>query len=186
MSGMILQLDEFDEGESLRAVHLEATSDEAARLLADSGYRITGPLAAEFDVNLVGTTVRIRGALGVEVAYECGRCLESQSLTLALDTEFVLLEKQDWIAKYESSEELELDDDDMDVSFYVGKKIDLAPLLREAILLDLPILPRCPDEGRAKCDEAYRNNVGDTALQQLDEAALDPRWAALNAIKLKE
>jgi uncharacterized protein len=183
---MILHLDEFDEGESLRTVHVDASAEQASQLLHDSGYRVTGSLSADLQANLVGTTVRVHGPMSVDVEFECGRCLEMRKMTVELEAEFVLLEKSEWSAKYEGDDEIELSDDDMDVSFYEGDEIDLTPLVREAVLLDLPLLPRCSDEDRAICDEAYRRNVGEAALEELDDAALDQRWAALKDIKLKD
>lgn len=186
MSGMIVHLDEFDEGESLKTLKVDVPAAQASQLLGDSGYRVVGPLNAVVEANLVGTTVRMRGPMSVDVEFECGRCLEPRQMKFDLNMEFVLIEKAEWAAKYEASEELELSDDDMDVSFYQGKEIDLAPLIREAILLDLPLLPRCSDDERATCDASFRRNVGEAAIEELDEAALDQRWAALKNIKLKD
>lgn len=186
MSGMILHLDEFGEDEGRLDLHLAASREEASHLLADSGYAAAGPLTADLEADRIGTSVRVRGPVSVEVEFECGRCLERRQQALDLDAEFVLMAKSAWAEKYEDDDERELDEDEMDVSFYEGEDIDLAPLLREAILLELPTLPRCPDDLRAQCDEAYRQNVGETALEQLEEAALDQRWAALKNFKLKD
>lgn len=186
MSSMILHLDEFDEGEGRKSLQVEEAAEQATALLDDSTYRVVAPLTADLDISLVDTTFRIRGPLRAEVEYECGRCLEPRQMTLELDTEFVLMARSRWAAAYEDDDELELADDDMDVSFYEGDEIDLAPILREAMLLELPTHPRCPIELRDACDDAYRRNVGDAAIEKLEEASLDQRWAALKDIKLKD
>lgn len=185
MSGMILHLDDFDEGELLERT-LEIESTEVDALLEGTEFASSDGLAAEFVADKVGTTIRVRGHVDGVVAYQCGRCLEQRSMPLDIDPEFVLMERSDWSQEYEDEDEIALEADDMDVSVYEGEEIDLAPLVREAILLDLPTHPRCPDTQREACDEAYRQNVGDEALEELDEAAMDQRWAPLKDIKLKD
>jgi uncharacterized protein len=185
MSGMILHLDEF-EHDRLQRRRFEASAEEAAALLKDTGYRFAGGLVADLEADLVGTTIRVTGEVDTTVEYECGRCLETRQQPVSIEAEFVLMSRADWDETYEHDDEIELEADDMDVSFYEGEDIDLTPLVREAILLELPTLPRCPDDRKDECDEAYRRNVGDEALEKLEEAAMDQRWAPLKDLKLKD
>jgi uncharacterized protein len=187
MSGMILHLDDFGEGELLEK-DFEVDPAEVDALLDGTGFRAGGSLAVELVANLVGeTTVRVRGHLEGAITYECGRCLEARTRALSIDPDFVLMQRSQWADTYEEDEdEVELGADDMDVSVYEGEEINLAPLVREAILLELPTHPRCPDELRQACDEAYRANVGEEALEELEDAAMDQRWAPLKDIELKD
>lgn len=186
MSGMILHLDEFSEGESHRSLRIAEDVEKITHLLDGSEYQAAGELTAELDVNVVRATLRVLAAVELEVAFECGRCLQHKQSTLSFDTEFVLIPRAEFAARYEGEDEVELSEDDMDVSFYEGEEIDLGPLLREAILLELPTLPRCSDDERETCDKAYRATIGASALQQLEEASIDHRWSALKDIKLKD
>ena len=186
MSGMIIHLDEIGEKESRISLTVVADVEKMNVLLEPSDYRALSGLRAELDINVVGDTLRIVGELDIELGFHCGRCLEARRRPLTFDAEFVLVPRAIWAARYEVEDEVELSDDDMDVSFYEGEEIDLRPLIREAILLELPTLPRCSDDEREQCDQAYRANVGAAALKQLDEASIDLRWSALKDIKLKE
>lgn len=185
MLDMILHLDELDEDHPQKH-HVDVSAELAAPLLEGTEYHFVAPLAGELDVGLAGTTVRVRGLLETRIEYECGRCLETRQLPLRFDSEFVLMAKSEWKSAYEGEEEVELEADDMDVSFYEGEDLDLEPLVREAVLLELPALARCSESFKEACDEAYRRNVGDEALEELEEAAMDQRWAPLKDIKLKE
>lgn len=185
MSGMKLHLDDLSEAEG-HVFEVDVSAHEATRLIDDTTYRAVAPLRAQLEASLTGSTVRVAGPVQAHVEFECGKCLESRQRALDINAEFVLMARSEWEKTYESDDELELNDDDMDVSFYEGEELDLAPLLREAMLLELPAYPRCPPEGKEACDEAYRRNVGGAALDELEEAALDQRWAALKDIKLKD
>lgn len=184
MPGMILYIDDFGEGDLIeRGFDLDA--EQVAELLEESGYRGPTGLRAEIIANRVGTTIRVRGSVAGEIEYECGRCLETRAQVMEVDTHFVLMESSEFESTYRG-EEIELDADDMDVSVYSGDEIDIAPLVREAILLELPTMPRCSDELRAACDEAFERNIGEDAKKELEEAAMDQRWAALKDLKLKD
>jgi uncharacterized protein len=57
-----------------------------------------------------------------------------------------------------------------------GHEIDLEQLIRDAVLLELPLAPYCD----ASCAPP---TLGD-ASDQSDPRALDPRWAALAELEL--
>ncbi len=57
-----------------------------------------------------------------------------------------------------------------------GHEIDLEQLVRDTILLELPLAPVCADTGRAGCAEAVPDVTAPPAP--------DPRWAALSELEL--
>jgi uncharacterized protein len=61
-------------------------------------------------------------------------------------------------------------------------EIDLEPLVRDAILLELPLAPRCRAECAGLCPRcgADRNRTGCDCRVETD----DPRWAALRSLEL--
>ena len=74
---------------------------------------------------------------------------------------------------------VELDDDF--ASRLQGDLIDLEPLLRDAVVLDLPFQPLCREDCAGLCVECGANlneNPGHGHV-----ADLDPRWAALQALE---
>jgi uncharacterized protein len=65
-----------------------------------------------------------------------------------------------------------------------GDQLDLAPLARDAVLLELPQAPLCTEDCLGLCPECGTNrNEGDCGhvIQ-----VTDPRWAALDALKADE
>lgn len=62
-----------------------------------------------------------------------------------------------------------------------GSRVDLAPLVRDAVLLGLPPAPLCKEDCRGLCPVcgANRNEVRCSC----ETSPPDPRWAALDALR---
>ncbi|MBO0893116.1 MAG: DUF177 domain-containing protein [Acidimicrobiales bacterium] len=71
--------------------------------------------------------------------------------------------------------------DDEDVYPLAGEQLDLEPLARDAVLLELPLAPLCSEGCRGLCPVCGvdRNRV--TCACVSDQ--LDPRWAALDVLR---
>jgi uncharacterized protein len=63
----------------------------------------------------------------------------------------------------------------------VGEQIDLEPLVRDAVLLALPLAPLCGDDCRGPAPEAFPTGPHDEA-----EAPVDPRWAGLDQLSFDD
>jgi uncharacterized protein len=75
----------------------------------------------------------------------------------------------------------QLIEEDVSLSFYQGDEVDLAPLLREAMILSLPTVPLCSDECRGLCPHCGANrNVGRCGCH---DDWVDPRLAVLRSLK---
>ena len=62
-----------------------------------------------------------------------------------------------------------------------GEHIDLAPLAREALLLNLPLAPLCREDCAGLCPRCGADlNLGRCGCEPDDR---DPRWAVLDALK---
>ncbi|HEX4865395.1 MAG TPA: DUF177 domain-containing protein, partial [Acidimicrobiales bacterium] len=72
-------------------------------------------------------------------------------------------------------------EDDEETYPLEGEFLDLQPLVRDALLLELPLAPLCSDECRGICPTCGADlNAGGCACV---EKPADPRWAALDALK---
>ncbi len=61
-------------------------------------------------------------------------------------------------------------------------KVDLEPLARESLILDLPLVPLCKDDCRGLCATCGKDlNTGDCDCAP---AGADVRWAALDVLRL--
>ena len=126
-------------------------------------------LAFDLRIESVSEGVLVSGVAQVTLAGECARCLDPISQGLEVDVQQLYL--------YPGNE-VEADDDE--VGRLVDDMIDLEPLIRDAVVLALPLAPVCRDDCPGLCPDcgARLDDVGpDHGHDQVD-----PRWAALRAV----
>lgn len=81
-------------------------------------------------------------------------------------------------------EEREVQDEDLDTSYYRDDQIDLNELLREQFYLELPMKPLCREDCKGLCPQCGTNrNTGTCTCTTEWE---DPRLAALKGLVRKE
>jgi uncharacterized metal-binding protein YceD (DUF177 family) len=130
------------------------------------------PERAEVDMRLrlesVMEGVLVTGELDVPVVGSCARCLEPIEDTLHLDV-------QELYAYPGSTTEATSEEDE--VRRLEGDFLDLEPLVRDTVVLSLPLAPVCtPDCGGLCVDCGLR--IDDLPADHTHEV-VDPRWAAL-------
>ena len=179
--------DLLEEPREVRGEISASTLDEVLRgMLGELGYRATGPAHVRGHAYRSKRDVFVEAELEATVAFDCVRCLEPLALTLARKIRHLLVPgKRDLAPVGEESMEAELhaeQDADEDLDCYEGDTIDLVELLREDILLELPMNPTCVEASGARCarfDEVL------SAPGAGGEPAVDPRWAPLLELKKK-
>ena len=119
--------------------------------------------------------VLVSGSASVRVKTECGKCLAE----IYLDLECAL---NSFLMPIEARQELEDRDDeltpqDLKREWYDNDTIVLDELVRDAIMLELPMNPRCSDS----CP-----GIEMQALDKNKEDYIDPRLAPLASIKLSK
>ena len=132
--------------------------------------RVPAGATVELDLRLESVVegVLVSGTVTAPVAGECARCLGpvADAVTVAV---------QELFAYAESATEETTEADE--VSHLVGDLLDLEPVVRDAVVLALPLSPRCRPDCRGLCPGCG------VALDELPDehshATADPRWAAL-------
>ena len=143
--------------------------DERARLLADAQVR--GQISRKRQ------RVRIHGQVATEVEVYCDRCLAPVAMPLKAEFD-VSYDPPDAIEETDSTE---LQPDDLETSVYTGETIDLDELVREQLLLALPLRSLCRAECKGLCPTCGVDlNKHSCACAQQQT---DPRWAGLAALK---
>jgi len=148
----------------------------------DEGLRQLTPLAVDGSVELLPHTlgeIRIQGHLIVRIETECDRCLEPAEFPI--DSNFDLFYRPAVKADY--GEEVEIDEGEAEIAFYEGGGIELKDVLREFVLLSLPMQRICREDCQGVCPICglNRNLVNcECAVKQVDE-----RWAALKKLQVK-
>jgi len=136
-------------------LHLDGEEECSLPELATEGVACTGPLRYSLDLGVSEGSLWVTGHLAQPVELKCVRCLEP----FRFDIE---------VPAFSIHHEL------------TGpEEINLAPYVREDILLNLPAHPHCDREGGRKCPAA--NAVAPAAEE---DGKRTPDWSALDKLKL--
>ena len=149
----------------------------SAEAPAELGIEILGvPEGSKVDIDLrleaVMEGVLVTGTAQVELVGECARCLEPIEDNLQVDIQELFV--------YDDSEPARGDDLDDEVSRLEGDLIDLEPLLRDAVVLALPLNPLCGPDCPGLCPECGARLADDPGHTHGE--AIDPRWASLSQL----
>ena len=135
-----------------------------------SASRVPEGEAVRLDARLqsVNEGIVLTGHVSAPWAGECRRCL--RPVTGTLDAQVL--------------EVFETEPTEGETRLLDGVQIDVEPVLREAVLLDLPLAPLCRDDCAGLCAEcgALRDEV-DCGHGVGD---VDPRWGALSELRFDE
>jgi uncharacterized protein len=143
---------------------------------ADLGIEVLGvPEGAPVDLDVrleaVLEGVLATGTAHAERAGECVRCLDP--IHDEVDVSFQELYLYD---------APEAGDDDADeVSVVHDDLVDLEPVIRDALVLELPFQPLCSDDCPGLCPECGASFKEDP--DHSHEAPIDPRWAGLASLQ---
>jgi uncharacterized protein len=144
----------------------------------DLKIRQGGPLKAAGQVELViGALgeVRVKGHLTVAMEADCDRCLESAKFPV--DSDFELYYRP---VTSEYQEETAIDAGEAEMGFYEGDGVELNDVLREYVLLALPMQRLCSENCKGICPVCGQNrNQKECACRA---AQVDDRWAALKEL----
>ncbi len=135
-------------------LHLEGEEACAIPELDAEGVKCTGPLRYALDLGISEGSLWVTGHLAQPVELKCVRCLEP----FPFDIE---------VPAFSIHHEL------------TGpEEIDLAPYIREDILLNLPAHPHCDREGGRKCPAEPVTAAPESGDKRT------PDWSALDKLKL--
>ncbi|OGQ88503.1 MAG: hypothetical protein A2289_14620 [Deltaproteobacteria bacterium RIFOXYA12_FULL_58_15] len=122
--------------------------------------------------------VHARGRIALELSADCSRCLGET--TLGLNTRFQ-------VTLFPAGKEPppgpdgEIDPDDMGISTYADKEVDLSQIVNDEVFLQLPMNPLCSESCAGLCPNCGKN-LNEGACQCAPRA--DLRWEALRQLKV--
>ncbi|MCD0448378.1 DUF177 domain-containing protein [Actinocorallia sp. API 0066] len=149
--------------------------------------RFTAPAPAGLGVEMVGVPkdaeievdsrlesvmegVLVSGTALLPIQGECARCLDDISFTLEVEFQELFVYDDTRSAAGADEDEHRLD----------GDLLDLEPVLRDAVVLALPLSPLCQDDCPGLCAECGAR-LADVGPGHTHDVA-DPRWAALQGL----
>ncbi len=149
---------------------------------SEDGLEQATPLEAQGSAELLPNTlgeIRIRGHLKVRMRCECDRCLEPAEFPV--DSSFDLFYRPEEDKDYDA--EVAIDEGESEIAFYEGGGIELKDILREYILLAMPMQRVCRQDCRGICPICGQNrNVVSCGCEM---KTIDDRWSALKKLQTK-
>jgi len=140
-------------------------------------YRVVASAHLVCEIHKDHARFRLSGRVTSELELDCSRCLEP--FRVPVDMPF----DHRYLPQSESSEEKperEIEDDDIEMSYYRDDQIDLAELVREQFYLALPMKPLCAEDCKGLCPQCGTNlNLSNCGCKQVWE---DSRLAALKSM----
>jgi uncharacterized protein len=172
---MLLSVKEME----VRKVRFDETFQPGEIDFSGAGVRQSGPLHVEGEAELLANTegeIRIKGHLSAKLESECDRCLAIASFPL--DCGFDLFYRPS--ESLSAEEEVAIDEGEAEMGFYAGAGIELEEILREQVLLLLPMQRVCSADCKGICPVCGRNRNESSCDCHVEPA--DDRWSALRKI----
>lgn len=161
---------------------------EAGVIDLGTEYRQCAPIESSGRVDLVEEhhgkrkiiqDIRIKGRLTTSLESNCARCLES--LTQEVKREFDLLYRPQGADA--GRDEMSVTDAEAEISYYEGEGILLDDVVREQVLLAVPLKVTCREDCKGLCPHCGKNRNQEQCSCAV--ALEEPRWAALKEIRGK-
>lgn len=143
----------------------EVTAEELG-LTADDAL-LPGPLAVSLDLTRIEGLVAVTGVLEGTIVRECVRCLKEYEDPLAFSVRAAFTPEPKSAPRHPKRidprkaraevVETELEEEPDDQYHYQGNQLELAPMLREHVILSAPMQPICSDDCLGLCAQCGKN-----------------------------
>jgi uncharacterized protein len=121
--------------------------------------------------------IRLRGRLSAGLELQCARCLEP--VKQDVEREFELLYRP--LGADAGRDELSVTAAEAEIGYYQGDGILLEDVLREQVLLALPLKVTCREDCKGLCPHCGKNLNQEQCSCNVPME--DPRWAALKDVR---
>jgi uncharacterized protein len=113
------------------------------------------PLEWNATAERAGDEVRISGSLRTTMEVACSRCLEPATLEIAKPFDLYFRQRDELM--FDEDDEIELTEKDTRTAFFTGTQLAIGDILREQVLLALPMKALCRLDCKGLCPECGTN-----------------------------
>lgn len=164
---------------AVRKVRIRKTYAPGSIDYGISEVKQAGPLEVTATAELIEGQIRIVGELETKIEMVCARCLEPviEEVHRDFDLFYQPIPKGSGVRH----EEERLKDDDTEIGFFEGEGLFLADVLKEQVLLSLPMKVICQSDCRGLCPTCGASLNHEVC--RCETHATDPRLAPLARLK---
>lgn len=144
------------------------------------GPELQSQVKASLKISKVSAELLINGRFSCSVELQCGRCLRKFVKDISGSIEVV----------YHPIEELNIEDrhevrdEDLDLDFYKDDELDIQELLKEQVILSIPMKPICSGDCKGICSQCGTDL--NTAGCICEKEHIDPRFLVLKNYTVTE
>ena len=123
--------------------------------------------------------IRVVASLDGRMEVSCARCLDP--VELDVNRAFDLLYRP--LVAEKGSDEVSISEAETEIGYYKGEGLELEDVLREQVLLALPIKALCRVDCKGLCPQCGKNLNAENC--GCERKSADPRWNALEGLRDK-
>ncbi len=174
---MLLSIQELE----VKKVRFDGTWQPGKLDFSESGVTQITPLHAAGQAEMLehtGGEIRVTGQIQVAMEADCDRCLSKARFDI--DAPIDLFYEP--ASAVEGEDEIAIDAGQAEIGFYEGPGIELEDILREQVLLMLPMHRLCDEACQGICPLCGLNR--NESPCQCSAAPADDRWSGLKQFKV--
>lgn len=147
--------------------------------LGETDVKLRAPVVVRGRARRKANEINLTGRIETEVETICSRCLKSVKLPVRAGFSERFVSEVSW----RNEEQHELKSEDLDLAVLGGEAIDVDELVREEILLALPVQVLCHEDCKGLCAVCGcdRNLVTCTC----EPGQIDSRWEKLKELRIE-
>lgn len=156
------------------AVELGEEAEQVGQLAANGRAEVLHEHRGPKDIV---ADIRLKGSFAGKFQVPCARCVEPVEIPLVADYDLIFRPGD------ADSEPLErsITAPETEIGYYQGDSLLLEDVLREQVLLSLPVRTLCKPDCKGLCPRCGQNR--NTQPCHCDEGPADPRWEALSGLR---
>ena len=112
----------------------------------DRIVELVSPISGWVKIQPVGKKISVEGSLSTRLRLRCDRCLEPYAWDLSKDFQVFLS-----LSPFAGGLDVELSEDDLNLEFMHSKLLELDKVIKEQVILSLPMKTLCSGECRGLC-----------------------------------
>jgi uncharacterized metal-binding protein YceD (DUF177 family) len=184
MADLVIPIHQLDsQGKDYVFVLDQAWLDRNLQETEVRGDATQGNGSVEVHAQRNGSEILVHGKASARLVTECGRCLSPLPLTVTCDLAALYAPQAGSVRKVvDDDEDADIDPDAPDREFYTGDEVRIDDLVRDYLLLELPMQPRCEegsDCANRGLPSSSRGKEGAGKSDSSGEGRIDPRLMPL-------
>lgn len=136
-------------------ISIQGSFEPGVADFAAENVRQIGPLDWSATAERAGVEIRIAGSLKTTVELACSRCLEPARYEIPKAFDLFFRQRDEFM--FDEDEEIELTETDTGTAFFTGTQLAIGDVLREQVLLAIPMKALCRTDCKGLCPTCGTN-----------------------------